>query len=57
MRVALAAIVVAWSAWRPELLGMTIGTLVAGSAGYVALSVAGEIARRRFVRRGHLSCR
>jgi diguanylate cyclase (GGDEF)-like protein len=51
MRVALAAIVVAWSAWRPELLGMTLGTLVAGSAGYVALSMAGEIARRRFVRR------
>ncbi|MEW5989806.1 MAG: EAL domain-containing protein [Chloroflexota bacterium] len=54
MRVALAAIVVAWSAWRPELFGLTLPTLTIGTLAYVALSAAGELARRRFSRRSHL---
>jgi len=54
MRFALAAIVVAWSAWRPEVLGMTPAALGAIAVSYLALSAAGELARRRFVRRGLL---
>src|SRR3990172_3916433 len=54
MRFALGAIVVAWSGWRPEVLGMTPAALGAIAVSYLALSAAGEVARRRFVRRGLL---
>ena len=54
MRFALGAIVVAWSGWRPEVLGMTPAALGVIAVSYLALSAAGELARRRFVRRGLL---
>jgi len=52
MRVALAAIVIAWSSLRPELLGMPLPLLSAVSIAYVVASILGEVARRRFFRRG-----
>jgi diguanylate cyclase (GGDEF)-like protein len=54
LRTALATIVLAWSAWRPELLGMPLATLGLITVAYLAASVAGELARRRFARRGLL---
>ncbi|HTK44660.1 MAG TPA: EAL domain-containing protein [Patescibacteria group bacterium] len=54
MRTALAVIVMAWSAWRPELLGISLQGLGTTSVGYLSLSVLGELARRRFPRRSVL---
>ena len=51
MRTALAVIVMAWSAWRPELLGISLQGLGATTVGYLSLSVLGELVRRRFPRR------
>ena len=54
MRTALAIIVMAWSAWRPDLLGMSLPILGATTVGYLGLSVLGELARRWFPRRSLL---
>ena len=54
MRTALAVIVVAWSAWRPDLLGMPLTTLGFATASYLGLAVLGELGRRRFPRRSLL---
>jgi diguanylate cyclase (GGDEF)-like protein len=54
MRAALAAIVMAWTAWRPELLGMSLAGLGLATVAYVALAVAGDLAGRRFPQRGLL---
>jgi len=54
MRTALAVIVMAWSAWRPELLGMTLPVLGMATVGYLGISVLGELARRWFPRRSLL---
>jgi diguanylate cyclase (GGDEF)-like protein len=51
-RLGMAGIVVAWAAIRPELLGVPLAGLVAGSAAYVATAVAGEWLRRAARRRG-----
>ena len=53
LRIALAGIVLAWSAMRPELLGTPLTTLIAGTVGYVIASIGGELVRRRFPRRGY----
>ena len=52
LRFALAAIVLVWSAVRPEALGTPFPTLAAVTGGYVAASVALEAARRRAGRLG-----
>jgi len=52
LRVAIAAIVVAWAAVRPELLGIPFSTMVGVSGAYVAISFAGEWLRRAAGRRG-----
>jgi hypothetical protein len=54
MRTALAVLVMAWSAWRPDLLGMTMPAMGAATVAYLSLSVLGELARRRFPRRSLL---
>ncbi len=54
MRTAFSVIVMAWSAWRPELLGVSLQGLGAATVGYLSLSVVGELARRRFPRRSVL---
>jgi diguanylate cyclase (GGDEF)-like protein len=54
MRAAFATIVMAWAAWRPELLGISMLQLGAACLGYVAIGLAGEIGRRLFPRRGLL---
>jgi diguanylate cyclase (GGDEF)-like protein len=51
-RLGMAAIVVAWAAMRPELLGIPLEGLVAGSAIYVATAVSGEWLRRASRGRG-----
>jgi diguanylate cyclase (GGDEF)-like protein len=50
LRAALAVIVMAWSAWRADLFGMSLPTLAIASLAYVALSVLAELGRRRCVR-------
>ena len=54
MRVALSVIVMAWSAWRPDLLGMTLPVLGMITIGYLGLALVGELARRWFPRRSLL---
>src|SRR5689334_23752587 len=51
-RLGMAAIVVTWAAVRPELLGVPLGGLVAGSAAYVLVAIGGEWLRRATSRRG-----
>jgi diguanylate cyclase (GGDEF)-like protein len=53
LRVALAMVVMAWSVVRPEVLGIPVEILAAGSGLYVAAAVAGEFARRQRGRRGY----
>jgi hypothetical protein len=52
LRLAIAAIVVAWAAVRLELLGIPFSTMVGVSAAYVAISASGEWLRRATGRRG-----
>jgi len=52
LRVAMAAVVVAWSFIRPESLGTHLSVLVAASAAYVAFAALAEGARRRVGRIG-----
>ncbi len=47
LRLGLVGVVLAWSATRPEVLGIPLNLLLSASALYVGLSVAGELARRR----------
>jgi hypothetical protein len=54
MRTALAVIVMAWAAWRPELLGLSLVQLGVTTVAFLSLSVTGELARRRFPRRSLL---
>jgi len=54
LRLAMAAIVVAWASARPELVGIPFAMVIAGSVGYVALSAAGEWLRRAVGRRGFI---
>ena len=51
MRVAVGIMVFAWSAWRPDLLGMPLTTLGATTVGYLVVAVLAELARRRFPHR------
>jgi diguanylate cyclase (GGDEF)-like protein len=46
LRAALAVIVMAWAALRPEALGLSLPDLALASAGYVGLCAVGELARR-----------
>ncbi|HSL33425.1 MAG TPA: EAL domain-containing protein [Candidatus Limnocylindrales bacterium] len=52
LRVGLAGVVVAWSAVRPELLGLPFVTIAAGSAVYLSTALLGEVLRRMSSRRG-----
>ncbi|HET9347142.1 MAG TPA: sensor domain-containing diguanylate cyclase, partial [Candidatus Limnocylindrales bacterium] len=54
LRIGMAAVVVAWSIARPELLGVPIAALIGGTAAYVALAVVAEPLRRELAGRGHL---
>jgi diguanylate cyclase (GGDEF)-like protein len=51
-RIGMAAIVVAWAAVRPELLGVPLNGLAVGSLAYVATAIGGEWLRRAAHRRG-----
>ena len=53
LRVAMAAVTIAWSAIRPEALGTPFMALVGVTTAYLGLSVVAEIARRRFGRGGY----
>ena len=50
----MAAVVVAWSIARPELLGVPLAALIGGMAAYVALALIAEPVRRRLGGRGHV---
>ena len=52
LRIGLAAVVIAWSAVRPDLLGLPFALLVAIGGAYVAAAIVGELARRLLARRG-----
>jgi diguanylate cyclase (GGDEF)-like protein len=52
LRIAMGAVVVAWSLIRPESLGTPLSVLVAATAAYVALAALAEGARRRAGRIG-----
>jgi diguanylate cyclase (GGDEF)-like protein len=52
LRVALGAIVLAWTAVRPEAVGAPLQMLVAGTLVYVGWSTIAELIRRRAGRRG-----
>jgi diguanylate cyclase (GGDEF)-like protein len=52
LRVAMALVVVAWSAIRPESLGTSFPALVAMTVAYVALAGAAELGRRQVGRHG-----
>jgi diguanylate cyclase (GGDEF)-like protein len=47
MRLAMAAVVVAWSALRPESLGTPFGVLLGVTIGYVVVTTLSELGRRR----------
>jgi len=47
LRFAIAALVVAWSSVRPEVLGVAFGDLAGLTLGYLGLAVIVELARRR----------
>jgi len=53
LRAALAAIVVAWSLFRPISVGVELHVLLGVAAGYLALAVAVEMIRRRLNRFGY----
>jgi diguanylate cyclase (GGDEF)-like protein len=53
LRFAMAFVVIAWAALRPETVGITFTALLVGSMGYLALSVVLEILRRRTERFGY----
>ena len=53
LRFAMAVIVIAWAALRPEAVGIEFEALLAGTVGYLALSTVVEILRRRTDRFGH----
>jgi hypothetical protein len=50
----MAGVVVAWSAVRPELLGVPLPVVLAGVAAYVALALVAEPVRRSLGRRGNV---
>ena len=52
LRLAVAAIVVAWAAVRPEVIGVPFSALAAGSTAYVLAALGGEWLRRASGRRG-----
>jgi diguanylate cyclase (GGDEF)-like protein len=54
LRVALAAMVLGWSAMSPASLGAPLVVLAAVSAAYLTTAVMGELLRRRSERLGHL---
>ena len=54
LRLGMAVVVVAWSAVRPEVLGVPLAVVVAGVVAYVALALAAEPVRRGLGRRGHI---
>jgi len=54
LRLGMAAVVVAWSAVRPELLGLPLPVVLAGVAGYMALALVAEPVRRSLGRRGNV---
>jgi diguanylate cyclase (GGDEF)-like protein len=52
LRLALAAMVLAWAAVRPEVLGVSFGVLAGVTVGYLAASITFEVLRRRTMRAG-----
>ena len=46
LRIGLAAVVAAWSALRPDLLGVPLEYVLAGCAAYLVAAIGGEAARR-----------
>ena len=52
LRIAMGAVVVAWSFIRPEALGTSLSILIAATAAYIGLAVIAEGARRRAGRIG-----
>jgi diguanylate cyclase (GGDEF)-like protein len=52
LRIALAVIVLAWAAFRPEALGVSYPVLAGVTVGYLFVSIAFEVVRRRTVRAG-----
>ena len=52
LRFAMGAIVVAWAALRPEAVGIEFAALLVGTFGYLAVSTALEVIRRRSERFG-----
>ncbi len=50
LRLALAAVTVAWAAIRPEALGLPFTTLLGITVGYAGVALASEILRRRMAR-------
>jgi hypothetical protein len=53
LRFAIAALVVAWSSVRPEVLGVTFGDLAGLTLGYLGLALLVELARRRSTSHRH----
>jgi len=53
LRFAIAALVVAWSSVRPEVLGVAFGDLAVLTLGYLGLAVLVEMARRRSTSHRH----
>jgi diguanylate cyclase (GGDEF)-like protein len=53
LRLAMAAVTIAWATIRPEALGAPITTLLAVTAAYIGVAVASEVVRRR-MRRGFM---
>ena len=53
LRFAIAALVVAWSSVRPEVLGVAFGDLAVLTLGYLGLAVLVELARRRSTSHRH----
>jgi diguanylate cyclase (GGDEF)-like protein len=54
LRLALAAVVLAWAAMRPEALGVAYGVLAGVTVGYLAASIAFEMIRRRSGKTGFM---
>jgi diguanylate cyclase (GGDEF)-like protein len=52
LRIAMAAIVLAWAWARPEVLGLSFGALAIGAVAYVAIALCGEWLRRAAGGRG-----
>ena len=54
LRVGMAAVVVAWSIARPEVLGVPLASLIGAAAAYIALAMTAEPLRRQLAGNGHV---